>query len=476
MKMNVTTPRRRAAAAALVEIMSAGACPPGAETAGDRIRRLVGAEGRLSAARRVAFACLAALHGKASNATAGRYCCPASSEDVVRAYQGAADVLFRDDEYFDVVRRAERRSDDATPRAPAVPECWDGRDAFATVAVGAAFDAFGGAENTYTSPGSAAIERWNRCCSHFRSRDDSPSCYERPHARSHRLCCAMAEGLENHLVLPLLREPSVSIRLRVGGFGDSSAAPDTIDVEQEGALRPYDTSGVLWPAGYLLGLCVADPVACGVPEVAEAARNQTDRGRVAAVELGAGVGFASIAFAKAARRHAADDATGTDAPVIVATDLSKSSFALVTANTHENGVGGAVVAWEANHTDATSLSSLSQRVAAMFGNGSDGDDDRGFSVVLGSSLQGLFDGTRQHGAALWRTLDALLSADDPDAVALLSHVGTGDDRIALPPASPRRGRFECVRRISGDRFAMTTRDGRGSDFELVLLRRARPAA
>eukprot|EP00970_Alexandrium_tamarense_P015740 scaffold5469_cov175-Alexandrium_tamarense.AAC.1 len=39
-----------------------------------------------------------------------------------------------------------------------------------------------------------------------------------------------------------------------------------------------------------------------------------------------------------------------------------------------------------------------------------------FNVILGSSLQGLFDGTPQLDAMLWRVLDMLLSKKNPNAL------------------------------------------------------------
>jgi len=356
--------------------------------------------------------------------------------------------------------------------------CWNGRDSFATISVGVGFNSLNEIDYTNMSPGSAAIERWNHCCSHFRSRDKKPSCYDTAN-RNNYLCCVVAEGLDTHLILPPLREPSVSIQLHFEDISNRVEVSETIIIEQEGSLRMFDVSGVLWPAGYLLGLCVSNPVSCGVPEIVNAIRTGINRGPFVAIELGAGVGFSSIAFAKAVQFYAKETTKNQDFPVIVATDISKSSFSLVTANAHNNGVGSLVVALEANHTDSKSLSLLSEQVAMLSGDEvamlsgdrHDAEYGRDFSVIIGSSLQGLFDGTHQQGAALWQSLDALLSKNNPDAVVLLSHVRTRDDRIELPPESQRL--FECVRRVSGDHFAMKTRDGSSSDFELVLLRRLR---
>ena len=90
-------------------------------------------------------------------------------------------------------------------------------------------------------------------------------------------------------------------------------------------------------------------------------------------------------------------------------------------------------------------------------------------MIIASSLQSLFDNTSRDDALLWQVLDALLSKDNDNAIIVLCHVKTGDERIQLPIESV----FECIRRISGDHFGMKTRDGLNSDFELVVIRRRR---
>jgi hypothetical protein len=163
----------------------------------------------------------------------------------------------------------------------------------------------------------------------------------------------------------------------------------------------YDVAGVLWPAGYLLGLCLSDPVACGFPE----AMNALNSKHPVALELGAGVGFPSIAFAKALKHHHQAEMDDTinvshqshNSPVILATDTSNVSLSLITSNAHTNGVGDMVMAFAANHSDPNSLSSLSQKVLRQ----SVGTNERrdGFDIIFGSSLQSLFDETSQQSAA-----------------------------------------------------------------------------
>ncbi|KAL9190663.1 hypothetical protein ACHAXT_000369 [Thalassiosira profunda] len=370
------------------------------------------------------------------------------------------------DDFPNLIANEGANGDDDIGGSLAPTECWDGRDAspasnVVTSSFGDMVSGVDGIAADAVSPGSASIDRWNECCSFFRPNDEGPSCFD---GNNRYLCCDVAEGSDNHLILPALREPSVDIRLQLNG----GQAQEVIRIEQEGSLRMFDVAGVLWPAGYLLGMCLADPISCGLPEVMDAVDDSLQRsGRPLAIELGAGAGFPSIAFAKNIihRNSNTENSTsvceeGDKTPVIVATDVSNASLTLIASNANMNGVGNLVAEMEANHTNATSLSKLSQRAAE--------EDKGGFDIVIGSSLQSLFDGTSQQSAALWQSLDALLSTN-PNAVAILSHVRTGDEKIALPPEPGRI--FECVRRLSGDRFGMKTRDGNTSDFEVVLLKR-----
>jgi hypothetical protein len=59
-----------------------------------------------------------------------------------------------------------------------------------------------------------------------------------------------------------------------------------------------------------------------------------------------------------------------------------------------------------------------------------------FNVILGSSLQGLFDGTPQLDAMLWRVLDMLLSKKNPNALVLLSHVRS-NGKIEMPDVNDK---------------------------------------
>ena len=435
--------------------------------------------GQLYSARRIAYACLALIHdGKYDDTDLPRhYCCPSTQEEVVQAYISSANAFFQEnDDFLGIIEKAHTQEDgDAENAAPSTPpECWEGRKASGVdqnEGLGSlSFGKFVSKEekgiDSNMNRGSAVIDRWNECCSFFRPPSTDYSCYDTSQREKVFLCCEMSEVSDNHLVLPALREPEVNVLLRFRDIINGSDRSERVSIEQEGSLRMFDVSGVLWPAGYLLGLCLSNPIACGVPEVLDAMTNDLNSHRPLAVELGAGVGFPSIAFSKALRSHEHEASNNPEvcdqshnSPLIVAMDISNSSVALIASNAHENGVGRDVIALRVNQSDITALSRLSQRFASS----------GGFDAVIGASLQALFDGTTRHNASLWQTLGALLSKKNGNAVAVLSHVKTGDERIEIPPESE----FECVRRVSGDHFGMKTRDGHSSDFELVVLRRRR---
>jgi SAM-dependent methyltransferase len=252
-----------------------------------------------------------------------------------------------------------------------------------------------------------------------------------------------------------------------------------IRIEQEGQLALYDVSGVLWPAGYLLGLCLYDPLTCGVPEIINFTRysEETSADLAFALELGSGVGFPSIAFAKSMSHHLSSSNVSVcesrntcparrHTPVVVATDSSRSSLGLIASNAYRNNAGHLLDVFEVDHMNSESISLLLERFYPSGG---------GFDLIFGSSLQGFFDESSRTDAVIWRSLDRLLSKTNSAAIVLLAHVRSGDERIEVPSATALRDHasnlFEIVRRISGDVFHMRTRDGRTSDFEIVVLRR-----
>jgi hypothetical protein len=442
---------------------------PRAGEANAQIGRLI-STGHVSRARRIAYECLALIRfDEFEHANLSRNCCPPTREEVVGAYTSSATAFFRaNDDFLDIIEQAHtREGEDAkilTSTFTAPSRFQDERNSL-DVAPNEGFSAMPFGKITSNvgsnmSRGAAVIDRWNDCCSFFRPHSSDYACYNTKQSENAAFCCEISEASDNHLILPALLEPEVNVILRLRD--DRS---ERIDIEQEGSLRMFDVSGVLWPAGYLLGLCLSDPMACGVPEVLDAiVQNELNSHRSLAVELGAGVGFPSIAFSKVLRYHKQKVSNHTEvcdqshnSPLIVALDVSNSSVSLITTNAHKNGVGRNVIAMRVNQSDITALSRLSQRFTSS----------DGFDVVIGSSLQAIFDGTSRQDASLWQTLNALLSSKNGNAIVVLAHVKTGDERIELPPNSE----FECVRRVSGDHFGMKTRDGHSSDFELVILRR-----
>lgn len=428
----------------------------------DTINQLVSA-GDLSKARQIAYECLiieGSSNERDNNHDYGlllRECCPSTEKDVIDAYTSSADAFYQQNEnYLELIATAHNRNDvvdSAEDRR--VYECWDGKASSAISAPSSFGDILDLNEMHNMSPGSAAIERWNDCCSFFwpYNGKDSPACVDH---ENRYLCCDVAKGLDNHLILPALREPKINVRVTLNG------KEEVIKIEQEGSLRMFDVAGVLWPAGYLLGLCLSGHE---IPQVLDAMKGNLHR-QPLAIELGTGVGFPSIALAKFLQAvmsdKVCDEHDNSRQPIIVATDTSDISLALTTSNVHTNGVEKLVTVTNANHTDVISLSKLHQQFAPT----------DGFDIVFGSSLQSLFDRTSRQAASLWKSLDVLLSNENENAIVVLSHVRTGDEKIELPPVSEGR-LFECIYRISGDTFGMKTRDGHSSDFEVVVLRRRR---
>ena len=433
----------------------------------DTIKHLI-SSGSLSKARKVAYECLYLI--RSSDDSVKRYdddnidyvqhCC-LSEDKVIQAYKSSSNAFYNNEHFLDLIENGYQQYDDGIVdnSSSSSSDCWNGHnDIQETKSI-----SFGVMEEKdhNTSPGSAAIERWIECCSYFRSCNtdkQSSSCFDKAN-ESRYLCCDLAEGLDNHLILPALREPTINVR--VNTYKEDKS--EVISIEQEGSLRQFDVSGVLWPAGYLLGLCLSNPIECGMPEILDA----IDGGRRPfAVELGCGVGFPSIVFAKFVQQYQNStevcDDSNTISPIIVSTDTSNISLALTKTNAQANDVGELVITNNANHSDLESLATLRERVTI-------GEDiHTEFDIVIGSSLQSLFDGLLQQTATLWQSLDILLS-NNKDAVVVLSHVRSGNEQIVLPPESERI--FEIIRRVSGDKFRMYTRDGSSSDFELVLLRR-----
>ena len=126
-------------------------------------------------------------------------------------------------------------------------------------------------------------------------------------------CCMFTPGSWTYLRLPAIHEPAVRLGIPYNHLGDAkqseSASTDGhityLNLEQDGYLRPYDVSGILWPTGYMLSLCLGDIVGCPVPElrslISQFQQSFTSSGTLNgnelfrnhppfALELGAGIG------------------------------------------------------------------------------------------------------------------------------------------------------------------------------------------
>ena len=95
--------------------------------------------------------------------------------------------------------------------------------------------------------------QWGGCCSGAATKECFPSVAGSPSTREAE-CCRIGPGSTSHRALPALQETALLVQLRQG-------AP-AMRVAQDGFLRPFDVSTVLWPAGYLLALWLQRPAVC----------------------------------------------------------------------------------------------------------------------------------------------------------------------------------------------------------------------
>lgn len=408
--------------------------------------------GRLSEGRRIANECIAYNNYRILTYQE----CP-PNDDIVKTFKHFMTLFYKKDDSLYLLNNLlqnEYRYTGTTSNAFQSSNCWSGDKSI----------------NFMDFPfrvGSMLpdVTRWTECCSFFSRYYEKPSkCFDSKDSRS-PLCCDLSFGTDNYLELPALKEPYLSIRLEQQTTGTNPTPKyQIIEVEQEGQLGLCDVSGVLWPSGYLLGLCLNNPMICGVPEIMKTIES---RDFTMALELGAGIGFPSIAFANAMKNLCQNNwlcaPARKNATMVVATDFSKSSLGLVLSNSFRNDVGHLVNVSETDHMNLESVSMLRDRFLPLGG---------GFDLIFGSSLQGFFEGTSNPNATLWYSLDLLLSRSNPDAIVIFGHIRTGNEKIDVPSAKECRvNSFEIIRRISGDIFHMNTRDGGTSDFELVVLRR-----
>ena len=272
-------------------------------------------------------------------------------------------------------------------------------------------------------------------------------------------CCEFYAGSPSHLRLPALYEPALRVRLSLGESKDEKVV---LELEQDGYLRLFDVAGILWPSGYLLTLCISNPIACGVPEIHEAIDAQMSSSPLSApvaLELGAGVGAPSIGLALHLREYFQDYGyLVPTSPLVVSTDIKPHALALTIANARSNEAS--IVAMAMNHTNVTSALDARRRFFTESGRG-------GFSLVIGSSLQSLFSDTQNPSSPLWNVLNTLLdNQKNSKSCAVFVHTRSE------PLQAPRDGSFSLVRRVSGDVFDMATRAGESSDFEVSIFRRS----
>lgn len=282
------------------------------------------------------------------------------------------------------------------------------------------------------------LDKWDLCCSRVASTQNDPESdqkiQEECEKDGHRLCCDFYQGSLSYLRLPALQETTVHLKL------DRDQLLGII-LQQDGFLRKFDPAGVLWPTGYLLSICLADPSHCGIPELFMAAESHSDDH--AAIELGAGIGAPSIVLSKLLQER------GLEARVL-ATDRALHALALTATNSHAAGASVLVKQLE-DHSDLAQLEKLGG----------------GYAIVLGSSLQSLFDwNTRDPNHTLWEVLDKLLDKENPQAIAILAHING-----AVVPPKEEGASFELVRTISGNHLGMWTRSGDDSDFAISIYRR-----
>jgi hypothetical protein len=301
---------------------------------------------------------------------------------------------------------------------------------------------------------SFSSDLWDKCCSpfvefHQHQQNDSieAECIQY-HATGHRnrLCCELHAGSSSHLRLPALQEISIVVRLTM-----DNGETVRILLEQDGFLRQFDMSTVLWPSSFLLSLCIAAPIRCGLPELLKSVDDH--RSGPIAIELGSGIGLSTIAMAKSLQNST------NSFPLIIATDREPQALALTFANSHFNTALESVVVRQLNHFEVSGLETLKEKCFPSTGS------PAGFSVVLGSSLMSLFEGTENPNSSLWIALDLLLDRSNENALALFAHTK------AEPILPPRDGSYRLVRRISGDVFQLRTRASASSDFEISAFQR-----
>merc|ERR1712238_82769 len=312
-------------------------------------------------------------------------------------------------------------------------------------------------------------------------------------------CCEFSPGSWTYLRLPVVHEPAIRLRIPYHSIQQQQSLNThdsfvSLDLEQDGYLRPFDVSGILWPTGYMLSLCFGDLIGCPIPElhtlvlqyqqsfISKNSRSYPPLSTFA-LELGAGVGASSIALAKSLQRmwfpSLSSEHRKKQQPWVVATDVAPHALALTMANANKNQVDDIIDTSLMDHFNQTSIQEVKKnkfpsriiktRKAHLFYNTQEQTwpQNDGFAMIFGSSLQGLFQDTGCPESFLWRTLDELLDRNNKNSLVILGHSRVEPFKIPPDPNFP----YRLVRRLSAsDAFFgdMKTRTGDKSDFEIYV--------
>ncbi len=90
-------------------------------------------------------------------------------------------------------------------------------------------------------------------------------------------CCVFTPESWTYLRLPAIFEPAIRVGIRQSYLYMMNSSTTFLNLEQGGYLCPYDVAGILWPTGYMLSLCLGNPLGCPIPELhALIRKNQND--------------------------------------------------------------------------------------------------------------------------------------------------------------------------------------------------------
>lgn len=153
-------------------------------------------------------------------------------------------------------------------------------------------------------------------------------------------------------------------------------------------------------------------------------------------------------------------------PWVVATDLAPHALALTIANAKSNDafLGTAIM----DHFNQSSLIEVKQRFFlrktenknARISNERHRD---GFSLIFGSSLQGLIRGTDRLDSPLWKAIDELLDINDPNSLVILAH--NREDLQNIPSDCP----YQLVRQLLATDPFFGNMKNRAGDLEADFL-------